>query len=230
MWKNKKHVKFFIFISNLMLGVIYGLACNYLIMPHNQLVYFILTGAFFGLINYFAFYKILEKYISLKRYNIELNQKLKTDKLTGLFNRRTFEKDTKILNNKCYSIIFIDIDNFREFNNKFGHKIGDSTLKKVSQAIQNSVRDGDKVYRYGGEEIVVLLKDCNKKRALTISERIRLQISQLDNSPYSEITASLGVATYPEDGNHIQDIIEASDIALLSAKDRGKNCTILYMG
>lgn len=122
-----------------------------------------------------------------------------------------------------YSIIFIDIDNFKNFNNSFGHQIGDTVLKKVGQTIKATVRSNDSVYRYGGEEIVIILNDCDKKNAFAIAEKVRLNISELDNSPFPVITISLGISSYPEDGTEIDKIIEASDMALLTAKKLGKN-------
>ena len=80
--------------------------------------------------------------------------------------------------------------------------------------------------RYGGEEITLILMDCDKKNALKMAEKIRLEISQLDNQAYPQITVSLGVSSYPDDGRYIHEIIVASDKALLKAKQSGKNCVI----
>jgi diguanylate cyclase len=186
-------------------------------------------GVLFGLINYFAVQKIYKYYKSLREINMNLHLELKTDKLTGLLNRRSFEDDIRHLkHNERYSLIFIDIDNFRSFNNRFGHQIGDLVLNKVAQIIIKSVRPQDKVYRYGGEEIVILLKNCHKKHAYRIAERIRKNICNLDNSPYPRITVSLGISSCPEDGENIDNIILSSDKALLLAKNHGKNCSVIY--
>ncbi len=126
-------------------------------------------------------------------------------------------------------MIFIDIDNFRDFNNGFGHKVGDQTLCKVGQIIKSFVRIGDKVFRYGGEEIVVTLTDCNKANALKLAEKIRGGVSSLDNDPYPKVTVSLGISSYPEDGKTVEEILEKSDRALLIAKEQGKNRSIEYI-
>ncbi|WP_242833085.1 GGDEF domain-containing protein [Desulfosporosinus acidiphilus] len=152
-----------------------------------------------------------------------------TDSLTGLFNRRAFDIDMKnVEHNGVLSLIFIDIDNFRNFNNQFGHDVGDAILIKVGQTIQSCVRATDRVYRYGGEEIVLLLIDCDKKDAITLAEKIRTEISRLANTPYPQITVSLGVSSYPDDASNIHDVVVASDKALLMAKQSGKNCAIAY--
>ncbi|MDN5302749.1 MAG: hypothetical protein PWQ60_2263 [Thermoanaerobacteraceae bacterium] len=84
------------------------------------------------------------------------------------------------------------------------------------------------LYRYGGEEIVIILKDCSNNNAISISEKIRHSISILDNSPFPNITISMGVASNIEDGYTINDIIRAGDFALLAAKNKGKNCVVGY--
>jgi len=212
----------------ILLGVGYGLIYHFILMPlirnTNGLIGCIIQGLIFSLINYLMSIGIYEKYHILQNSNRILKEDLKIDKLTGLLNRRAFDEDICKLNlHENYSIIFIDIDNFREFNNKFGHQTGDSVLQKVCYKIKDSVRTSDNVYRYGGEEAVILLKDCNKNRALEVAEKVRLNINKLDNNPYPTITISLGVASYPEDGAEVEDIIKSSDNALLMAKGLGKN-------
>lgn len=213
-------------IGMLSLGAGYGLLYHFIIMPliGNELVHCLGQGVIFGLINYFMSIGLYKKYHTLKNSNKLLKKKLDMDKLTGLLNRGAFDNDIMGLSlDESYSIIFIDIDNFRKFNNKFGHQVGDIVLQKVSCEISNSIRVSDKAYRYGGEEIVILLKDCNRRKALEIAEKVRLNINELNNNPYPSITISLGVASYPDDGKHADEIIKASDNALLTAKRLGKN-------
>ncbi len=213
-------------IGMLSLGAGYGLLYHFIIMPliGNELVHCLGQGVIFGLINYLMSIGLYKKYHTLKNSNKLLKKKLDMDKLTGLLNRGAFDNDIMGLSlDESYSIIFIDIDNFRKFNNKFGHQVGDIVLQKVSREIRNSIRVSDKAYRYGGEEIVILLKDCNRRKALEIAEKVRLNINELNNNPYPSITISLGVASYPDDGKHADEIIKASDNALLTAKRLGKN-------
>lgn len=178
---------------------------------------------------YFVSIRVFRRFYDLKEINKNLKKNIDTDKLTSLYNRRAFDNDIlNISKDKTYSLIFIDIDNFRRFNNEFSHKAGDIVLQKVSGTIKNNIRCDDRAYRYGGEEIVILLKKCNKNKAFEIAEKIRINISKIDNSPLPSITVSLGVANYPEDGDDILNIVESSDNALSAAKRSGKNCTVTY--
>ncbi|NLI93329.1 MAG: GGDEF domain-containing protein [Peptococcaceae bacterium] len=141
-----------------------------------------------------------------------------------MLNRAAFEQDIKKAAQKgVSSVLFIDIDNFRDFNNKFGHMAGDSVLQKVSKTIKECVRTNDRVYRYGGEEIVVLLIECGKENAERLAEKIRVTINGLDNTAYPKISVSIGIATYPDDSDDIFAVVEKSDSALLAAKSKGKN-------
>ncbi|MCO5388818.1 MAG: GGDEF domain-containing protein [Desulfosporosinus sp.] len=218
-----------LFVAMVMIGIIYAGLLHFMATPlfNNMVVHCIILGTMFGLTNFIVsdlFFKRLDK---LKELNRQLRLSLMKDNLTGLLNRRAFDIDIKnVEHNGLYSLIFIDVDNFRDFNNHFGHDIGDNVLMKVGQTIQACVRANDRVYRYGGEEIILLLMDCDKKNARKMAEKIRCEISRLDNQTYPQITVSLGVSSYPDDGCYIHDVIVASDKALLKAKQSGKNCTI----
>ena len=127
-----------------------------------------------------------------------------------------------------YSAIFIDIDDFRNFNNEYGHSVGDKVLVDVSKTIKHNIRENNRAYRYGGEEIVIILKGCDKKKAFSVAEKVRKAVSSIDNSPLPKIYISLGVSGYPDDGRNVEEIIQACDEALLYAKKNGKNRTIVY--
>lgn len=217
-------------ISMPLIGIIGGFLYHQVVMPlfGDELIHCMTLGMVFGFINYLTAYVIYKKYFVLKKSNKLLNTDLALDKLTGLLNRRAFDNDIiKISEISIFSMIFIDIDNFRIFNNEFGHQAGDVILKKTSEVIKACTRLNDKVYRYGGEEIIVVLKDCIKKNAYNIAEKIRLSISQMDNSSLPNIAVSLGVSSYPEDGENIDEIIKNSDNAMLAAKKLGKNRTMI---
>lgn len=219
--------KIVMFISLWVLGIFYGIAYHYTLMPLLGINLFVLclgSGTIFGLITYVIVVKITHKYYELEKDNRNLKRDIDIDQLTGLFNRRAFDQDIKKMSkDKAYSVIFIDIDNFRRFNNEYGHEAGDAVLQKVSEIIKNCIRHNDRAYRYGGEEVIILLKKCSKLNAIQIGEEIRGRICSIDNSPQSSISISLGVASYPEDGDDISTIIQLSDIALLHAKKAGKN-------
>ncbi len=213
-------------ICMIIAGLLFGASFHIILMPlfNGQLLHCLLSGLLFGLVNYFFAYFFFNRYWLLQIENKQLNNYAQVDQLTGIFNRRTFEKDIMNLDhNYLYSIFFIDIDNFGEFNNLYGHQVGDNVLSKVCKSLKSSIRSCDAVYRYGGEEFVIVLKDCKKSNALAIGEKIRKKISILDNSPFPPITVSVGVACTAGDGNGIIDIIKSADIAMLSAKKKGKN-------
>ncbi len=219
------------FLVIILLGIIYGMFLRYMILPLTglTLMHCIISAWLFGFVNCYVYYRINKKHLALQASVVKLNQKLLIDDLTGLLNRRALDEDVlNYINLEQYSVIFTDIDNFRSFNNAYGHKIGDSVLKKVSSTMQTNIRGIDKVYRYGGEEIVILLKECSKENAFQIAEKIRLAVSQLDNRPYPQITISLGISSYPHDGSIINEIIQKADEAMLKAKNNGKNCTYPY--
>jgi len=222
-------IRVWLLVTMVIIGIINAALLHFMAMPlfNNMVVHCIILGAMFGLTNFMAVELFLKRLDKLKELNRQLRLSLMKDNLTGLLNRRAFDIDIKnVEHNGLYSLIFIDIDNFRDFNNHFGHDIGDNVLMKVGQTIQACVRANDRVYRYGGEEIILLLMDCDKKNARKMAEKIRCEISRLDNQTYPQITVSLGVSSYPDDGRYIHDVIVASDKALLKAKQSGKNCTI----
>jgi len=212
-------------------GFVFGIIYHYMVMPllGSELTHCIGYGLIFGFINYLICIGVYKKFYELKKVNMALKKNADIDRITTLFNRRALDHDMlQISDSEKYSVLFIDIDNFRRFNNEYGHKAGDSVLQRVGKTIRDTIRAVDRAYRYGGEEFVVLLKDCDKSNAFTIAEKIRTSINEIDNSPFPSITVSLGVAGYPEDGTDFSKIIAASDRALLNAKKSGKNRTIVY--
>jgi diguanylate cyclase len=211
----------------LFVGITYGIVYHYLAMPilgDSLFVQCLGSGTMFGMISYFILVNITHKYYEVEKDNKSLRRYINIDQLTGLFNRRAFNQDIKKMEKEIsYSLVFIDVDNFREFNNEYGHDSGDAVLQIVSETIKKGIRQNDRAYRYGGEEIVIILKECIKSNAMQIGEKIRENISSIDNSPQPSITISLGVASYPEDGEDISTVIKLSDKALLKAKKSGKN-------
>ncbi len=166
----------------------------------------------------------------------ELKMLSMTDPLTGLFNRRYFrerlyeEVERVKRHDECFSTFIIDIDNFKSFNDRYGHLAGDEVLKGVSKAIRDAVRSMDVVARYGGEEFAVILPHTNKKDSYIIAERIRKGVEEY--RPNTDIkewpTISLGVAEFPHDANHIDDLINKADSAMYHAKRMGKNRVVVY--
>lgn len=167
----------------------------------------------------------LQNTISLK----EEKKKAEIDGLTGAYNRRYFNETIEavvaqtVLNPRnALSLIILDIDNFKRYNDTYGHPAGDTLLKRVSGLIMEAVREEDIVARYGGEEFAIILRDCDNRLALQIAERIRRSI-EVGAELNSTVTVSLGVATLPEHAMDGKNLIEYADRSLYSAKNSGKN-------
>jgi len=160
-----------------------------------------------------------------------------TDSVTGLFTRR-YAMDRlseEFLRSQEHrlplSILMIDADNFKECNDKFGHLVGDMVLNEIGRRIKENVREVDMVSRFGGEEFLVFAPNTSKESATLFAERIRKSIEGSFIRAYDEkvhLTVSVGVASYPEDTAHCQDLIGKSDQALYRAKKSGKNKVCVF--
>jgi diguanylate cyclase (GGDEF)-like protein len=173
------------------------------------------------------------KYI-LKSRDFEHQYKLATtDGLTDLYNHRFFQEQMimQVANCKRYntnfSLIIIDIDFFKKFNDTFGHQSGDAVLRQVSYKLKKNVRATDFVCRYGGEEMTIILPNTDKDEAIITAQKICQIIAEksfkLANNQESNVTISVGVATYPQDGDSADKIIEHADKCLYFAKENGRN-------
>lgn len=145
------------------------------------------------------------------------------DGLTGVKNKRGLINDIYLIKDtNLISAIFIDMDDFKEINDNYGHDIGDKALKVVVNSITISI-DKNRVYRYGGDEFVILLPQVPKEKAVETAKKIRKDVENLSKKILEKgITISLGVATLPEDAKNINDLLAAADAALLRAKRAGK--------
>jgi len=155
-----------------------------------------------------------------------------TDLLTSVYCRRYFlERFSEELkrskkNKLSLTFLMIDIDNFKQFNDHYGHLVGDAILRKVSKTIRDAVRQIDFIGRYGGEEISVVLAETSKEQANFAAERIREAISSERIKVYDEelkVTVSIGGSTFPDNALNMQNLIEMADQALYLAKETGKN-------
>lgn len=159
-----------------------------------------------------------------------------TDGLTKVYNHRYFrEALQKEFNrskrlNKYLGLIMIDMDYFKTINDDYGHQTGDKVLEKVARTIQDNIRNIDTVARYGGEEFTVILPESNGRDCLETAERLRKKIEEieiLEDGKTLKVTASLGVAIYPECADSESALVNAADSALLMVKNQGKN-SVLY--
>ncbi len=156
-----------------------------------------------------------------------------TDGLTELYNHRYFQEQIRMQveqskrYNNNFSLIIIDIDFFKKFNDTFGHQSGDAVLRQVAQTLRKNVRATDIVCRYGGEEMSIILPNTSKDEAFStaqkICERVASKKFKLTGEKETHVTISLGVATFPFDGDTASAIIEAADKRLYTAKNNGRN-------
>jgi len=160
-----------------------------------------------------------------------------TDALTGLGNRRRLDQDLAetqaraMRNNRTYAVVLFDVDYFKLFNDHYGHLLGDDTLQKVGACLRREVRVGERAYRYGGEEFLVLLPDCTVEAARSAADRVRVAVSAIgivhEARPCgpSIVTVSGGVS-YWTPGSILTptEVLKRADEALFEAKADGRNC------
>lgn len=162
-----------------------------------------------------------------------------TDELTQLYNHRYF---SNALSNEIYraaryghalSLIILDIDDFKKYNDNYGHPLGNFVLSFMSEIFKKNIRNADTAARYGGEEFVIVSPENNKKEALILAERIRKDVERLCRPEVSRgiaapVTLSIGVASFPEDADGEEGLVNRADKALYKAKKAGKNRVCCY--
>jgi diguanylate cyclase (GGDEF)-like protein len=164
----------------------------------------------------------------LRKQNEELERLSTSDALTGLYNRRYLtqrlsEELVRSYRHKAsFSVLMADVDEFKKYNDAFGHPAGDEVLKKVANILLNSTRSMDCTARYGGEEFAVLLAGTSGEVANEIAERIRGRV-EAQQFAGRKITLSIGIAEFPENGETAEEVISNADEALYTAKRGGRN-------
>ena len=167
--------------------------------------------------------------------NAELLDRLRAqatiDPLTGCHNRRGFDEILGVefqrakRYNRPLSLVLLDIDHFKTINDAFGHEVGDNALQRIGRAVRHTFRNTDSACRYGGEEFAMIFPETAKDEGYRLAERLRILIETLP--PNAEVprslTASFGVAAFPDDGSDISSMIRAADRALYLAKANGRN-------
>lgn len=167
--------------------------------------------------------------------NAELLDRLRAqatiDPLTGCHNRRGFDEILQIevararRYHRPLSLVLLDIDHFKQVNDDFGHEVGDHALQRIGRAVRHTFRNTDSACRYGGEEFALIFPETSKEEGARLAERLRVLVESLP--PNAEVprtlTASFGVACFPEDADGIPDLIRAADRALYQAKTNGRN-------
>ena len=177
--------------------------------------------------------KVEERTRELLSANERLETLAVTDGLTGVFNHRRFQEALaqetlrSARNQRPFSVVMLDVDHFKRFNDTLGHPAGDQLLRQLCQVLKAELRASDLLSRYGGEEFAIILPDTTREVALQVAERLResvaLRCSGEDGTTPFPVSISLGVATFAADGQTPQAILMAADRALYEAKHTGRN-------
>lgn len=177
----------------------------------------------------------------LKEANLALKELAVRDGLTALYNHRYFQEAfvLEVARSKRYgkqcSLIFMDVDNFKMYNDTNGHPQGDALLKTLAQLMTTHLRICDTAARYGGEEFVLLLPETPKEAALGVAEELRCRVAEHpfpggETQPLGKVTISIGVAAYPRDGMEAPELLDFADQLLYKAKNSGKNMVVWEKG
>jgi diguanylate cyclase (GGDEF)-like protein len=177
--------------------------------------------------------RILAVHAQLAYQNSQLSELASIDELTGTKNRRRFREDLELLFGQAdrmaapLSLIMLDLDHFKEYNDSFGHPAGDDVLHWTGSILRTTVRDLDLVARYGGEEFAVLLPTTDAGEARDVAERLRSAIA-CRPWPHRRVTASLGVATAGPTTADAATLVDQADYALYQSKQAGRNQVTHY--
>ncbi len=186
-------------------------------------------------------FSILAEQLSLELKKISLYERVQalaiTDGLTGIYVRRHFleryaEDFARSRRHSLkLSVLMIDLDHFKQCNDTYGHLVGDIVLKEIARIMKGYVRQVDLIGRYGGEEFVIALPDTDRNSAIAVAERIRQEVERHKFRAYDEtitMTISIGIATYPDNGDDVQMLIDKADQALYKAKEEGRNRVVYW--
>lgn len=169
-------------------------------------------------------YEVKKRVLEIEKVNQNLVNISKIDPLSKTLNKAAlldFMENMILTRSKSgFSLIMFDIDNFKAINDTLGHIVGDKCIKSLSALAKGNLREFDAIGRFGGDEFVIVLPGANTGQAVQIAERFRKK-TEATESPH--FTISLGIATYPEDGTTVDQLVEAADNAMYRSKSRGKN-------
>ena len=178
--------------------------------------------------------KIVASQMAISMENAMLYKIATTDDLTGLYTRKhfdyLFQEELRLAKESGthVGVVFIDIDKFKRINDTYGHMIGDKVLIELSAFLRNNCRTTDVIGRFGGEEIILLLRGNSLADSYTFAERLRrkLETFPIDTGTAEgilNITASFGISSYPENGETMTELINKADTALYRSKNEGRN-------
>jgi diguanylate cyclase (GGDEF)-like protein len=196
----------------------------------------VVAGVFFGICTYAAmvFQRLRQERSEARELRRELTEQALTDPLTGMPNRREFERIMRSeldrirrYGGSC-TVAMIDVDNFKNYNDTLGHPAGDALLRELANVITWQLRQSDFIARYGGEEFALVMVNTPGLDALDVMERLRRNIESHrfpdeEIQPAGSITISAGLASFPENGSTLEELLAHADQALYVAKSRGRN-------
>ncbi|WP_434751889.1 sensor domain-containing diguanylate cyclase [Paenibacillus amylolyticus] len=214
---SRKLVQPFVFLADLVQQVDKGRVELPVVKPHWNREADLLTRTMLGAM------------ASFRNKTDQLVYDARTDMLTGLNNRRTFEEVIQewIKDENLFAIIVLDIDRFKLINDTYGHSAGDEVLRQIAKLIQMSVRTEDICFRFGGEEFVVLLRNYDSKMAYETAERIRISVEESVLAVDRSVTISAGIAEFPMHSRSESELFHLADNALYLAKEEGRNRTVV---
>ena len=167
--------------------------------------------------------------IENSRVYAEVEEKARIDELTGLLNRRSLnevmisEINRHSRYGSIFSLIILDLDSFKAFNDNYGHLAGDKLLREIGCIVKSTIRTSDQAFRYGGDEFAILLPNTHIDATSQVAERVRKQVALKMMDGHIPVTTSLGLASWPADGIEANEVIAAADAALYHAKRSGGN-------
>jgi diguanylate cyclase (GGDEF)-like protein len=224
-----------ILVALVILSIVRVLSLHYDLLGDSLIYILVIKELFFSIIS--SIFVVLALYILMKKDILVINNKaIKyafTDGLTGLYNRHYLndflQKFSSLRKEDAnFAILFIDIDRFKDVNDRLGHSTGDCILRSLAQHFESLVRANDLLCRYGGEEFVIIYSDISKDDALEKAQQIRVTVQDmLFKCKQESITISIGLSFGNRDDD-INRVMEESDTALYTAKDAGRNCVRVF--
>lgn len=167
----------------------------------------------------------------LEQLRVELERLVVVDPLTGVFNRRKFHESlgqaivTAMRHQHWFALLMLDIDNFKQINDRYGHQVGDAVLRIVCELVDSSIRTSDQMFRVGGEEFCIVAVAQDVENARVLAEKVRQVVEGHDFPEVGRVTISVGIAWFRE-GDNQQNIYARADSALYRAKRQGRNCVV----